>query len=231
MERRQLLTLLGLAPIAHLTARVAQAEPAGSAEKQPTPAQTAGPFHPVRDQDDKDLDLTRVKGRAGRAQGQVIRIKGTVRDQHGQPVPKAQVEIWQANKNGRYAHERDTNPAPLDPDFQGWGITETDAQGGYRFLSIKPGSYPAAQGWERPPHIHFKVTLLGHHELTTQLYFAGEKLNDKDAILLDTPEARRPALIVAFAPVEDAAEGKILEGEFNMVLRKAGPAPAPATPK
>lgn len=223
MKRRHLLALLGVAPLTRLTAYAGPAEPADkTSEKAPTPAQTAGPFHPIRDQADKDLDLTRVKGRKGRAKGEVIRVKGKVCDQHGQPVPKAQVEIWQANTNGRYAHERDQNPAALDPDFQGWGIVETDDQGQYRFLTIKPGAYPAAEGWMRPPHIHFKVTLRGYHELTTQLYFAGEKLNAKDAILLDTPKQARPSLIVAFAAVKDKAEGDILEGEFNIVLRKAG---------
>lgn len=219
MKRRHLLALIGVAPLTRLTAYAGQAEPP---EQAPTPEQTSGPFHPIRDQADKDLDLTRVKGHAGRAKGDVIRVQGQVRDQHGHPVPKARVEIWQANAKGRYAHERDTNPAPLDPDFQGWGIVDTDDQGRYRFLTIKPGAYPAAEGWMRPPHIHFKVTLLGYHELTTQLYFAGEKLNEKDAILLDTPEEQRPALIVTFAPVKDEAEGRILEGEFNIVLRKAG---------
>lgn len=219
MKRRHLLALLGTAPLARLAAYAGEAE---APARAPTPPQTPGPFHPIRDQADKDLDLTRVKGREGRAKGEVIRVKGRVRDQHGQPVKKAQVEIWQANAAGRYAHERDRNPAPLDPDFQGWGIVETDDLGNYRFLTVKPGAYPAAEGWMRPPHIHFKVTLLGYHELTTQLYFAGDKLNEKDAILQDTPEAERPALVVAFAPVEDKDEGRILEGEFDIVLRKAG---------
>ncbi len=211
MNRRHLLAALGLSPLV-----------AKATEEGLTPRQTAGPFHPSIDQADKDLDLTRVTGRTGRAQGEVIQIQGQIRDQKGQPVPKATVEIWQANKVGRYAHPNDTNKAALDPDFQGWGIVTADDKGKYQFLTIKPGAYPAGAGWERPPHIHFTIKCLGYHELTTQLYFDGEKLNDIDKILLDTAAAERKSLIVKFAPAQDPKEGKILLGEFNIVLRKAG---------
>ncbi len=35
-----------------------------------TPAQTEGPFYPKHDQDDKDPDLTQIKGHSERAEGQ-----------------------------------------------------------------------------------------------------------------------------------------------------------------
>jgi hypothetical protein len=38
----------------------------------------------------------------------------------GQPVKGARVELWQANTHGRYTHPSDTNPAPLDPNFEGF---------------------------------------------------------------------------------------------------------------
>ena len=91
----------------------------------------------------------------------------------GEPIPGARVEIWQANTYGRYTHPGDTNPAPLDPNFEGYGVQITDAEGRYRFKTIKPGAYPAAQGWTRPPHIHFKVETKTNW-LVTQMYFYGE---------------------------------------------------------
>jgi len=109
-------------------------------------------------------------------------LGGRVVDTHGQPLSGIKVEIWQANARGRYSHTNDTNPAPLDPNFQGYGVQVTDKNGFYRFKSIKPGAYPTGIGnWMRPPHVHFDVT--GRHEaLVTQMYFPGDPLNGKDQL-------------------------------------------------
>jgi protocatechuate 3,4-dioxygenase, beta subunit len=71
----------------------------------------------------------------------------------------------------------------LDPNFEGHGVQLTDAEGRYRFKSVKPGAYPTGtDDWTRPPHIHFDV--VGHvNRLVTQMYFEGDPLNDKDRIL------------------------------------------------
>ena len=37
------------------------------------------------------------------------------------PRPGTLVEVWQANAAGRYRHEVDQHPAPLDPNFSGAG--------------------------------------------------------------------------------------------------------------
>ena len=128
---------------------------------EPTPTQTEGPFFPKSDQADKDLDMTRVEGRSEVALGEVIEISGQVLDETGAPIAGALVDVWQANSHGRYDHERDPNPAPLDPNFQGWARLTTDAEGRYRVRTIKPGAYPVGEGWSRPPHIHFKVAKRG----------------------------------------------------------------------
>ena len=191
---------------------------AASALPAATPRQTAGPFFPKRDQADKDLDMTRIAGHEKAALGEVCVIEGRVLDEDGKPVADALVDIWQANHHGRYDHEADPNPAPLDPDFQGWARLRTDAEGRYRVRTIKPGAYPVESGWSRPPHIHFKVARRGFHELTTQMYFAGDPLNDVDRLLLAIPEADRPQLVVAFsAASEDAPRA----GAFDIVLKRA----------
>lgn len=191
---------------------------AASALPAATPRQTAGPFFPKRDQADKDLDLTRIAGHEKAALGEVCVIEGRVLDEDGKPVADALVDIWQANHHGRYDHEADPNPAPLDPDFQGWARLRTDAEGRYRVRTIKPGAYPVEAGWSRPPHIHFKVARRGFHELTTQMYFAGDPLNDVDRLLLAIPEADRPQLVVAFST---ATEGAPRAGVFDIVLKRA----------
>src|SRR5512134_286454 len=92
----------------------------------PTPFQTIGPFYPVTRPLDADADLTRIQGRAQRAEGQVIHLMGRVLDAKGAPIAGARLEIWQANAKGRYAHPADRNPAALDPNFQGFGAQLTD---------------------------------------------------------------------------------------------------------
>jgi protocatechuate 3,4-dioxygenase beta subunit len=112
------------------------------------------------------------------------------------------IEIWQANAAGRYAHEWDQHQAPLDPHFTGTGWCVTDAQGQYRFVSIKPGAYPwknHANAW-RPAHVHFSV--LGRafsQRLVTQMYFPGDPLLELDPIYQSIRDrGARERLVAAF---------------------------------
>ncbi len=84
-------------------------------------------------------DLTHVPGGNGRANGQLLSVSGRVLTTAGAPVPGVRMEIWQANAAGRYAHPDDTNPAPLDPNFLGYTVLTTGADGSYHFATIKPG--------------------------------------------------------------------------------------------
>ena len=90
-----------------------------------TPTQTEGPFYPQTPQVDKDLNLTLISGHKQRAQGQVIEVQGQVVDENGKLIANALVDIWQANTWGRYRHKKDSNSAPLDPNFRGWGQVPT----------------------------------------------------------------------------------------------------------
>lgn len=148
-----------------------------------TPPETAGPFYPVTGQEDKDFDLTQISGKNKSAQGEIICIQAEVINLDGRPLKNATVELWQANAVGRYRHAFDSNQAPIDPNFQGWAIVKTNNKGIVRFKTIFPGAYPASSNWIRPPHIHFKLTKDGYQELTTQMYFPEEPLNDKDKLL------------------------------------------------
>jgi protocatechuate 3,4-dioxygenase beta subunit len=161
-----------------------------------TPAQTEGPFYPVSSQPDEDADLTQVAGKSGTAAGRVIYIAGRVLDENCRPIPNAVVEIWQASANGRYNHPGDPNPAPIDPNFQYWGRSMTEADGTYAFKTVMPGEYQATDDWIRPPHIHFKVHRRGFHEFTSQLYFAGEEHNAGDRVLQGLKPDERKRVIV-----------------------------------
>ncbi len=145
-----------------------------------------------------DNDLTRHH--AGEPLGERIIVAGRVVDEDGRPVPNTLVEIWQANAAGRYFHGIDDHPAPLDPNFTGAGRAVTDAEGRYRFLTIKPGAYPwrnHPNAW-RPAHIHF--SLFGHSfesRLVTQMYFPNDPLFPHDPILQSIPDARAQARLVS----------------------------------
>jgi len=203
--------------LVHGSLGVAVLSATGSLLAAPTPHQTEGPFFPIREQPDTDADMTLIDGHPERAFGEVIEVSGRVLDEDGNAIADALVDVWQANMHGRYAHEADPNPAPLDDNFQGWAQLKTDAEGRYRVRTIKPGAYPVMDGWSRPPHIHFKVARRGFHELTTQMYFAGEPLNDVDRLFLSVPEESRDMLVVDFGPARDSGSR---QGTFDIVLSK-----------
>ena len=140
-----------------------------------------------------DSDLTRQH--AGEPLGERIIVTGRVLDSGGRPVPNALIELWQANAAGRYVHQNDQHPAPLDPNFTGAGRCLTDADGDYRFTSVKPGAYPwknHPNAW-RPAHIHFSIFGRAFTDrLVTQMYFPGDPLFADDPIFQSVrdPQAR-----------------------------------------
>lgn len=121
----------------------------------------------------------------GEPQGERITVRGRLLDSWGRPVRNQLIEIWQANAAGRYIHQRDQHPAPLDPNFTGAGRTVTNDDGEYLFTTIKPGPYPwknHINAW-RPAHIHFSVFGSGFTQrLVTQMYFPGDPLFPLDPI-------------------------------------------------
>ena len=211
--RRQLLKL-GIA-----TGMLAAWGPEGWAEDPmlPTPGTILGPFYPVIRPVELDTDLTRLKGHRARAQGHVIHVAGRVLNVRGEPIRGARVELWQANSFGRYSHPSDPNPAPLDPDFQGYGVQTTDREGRFRFTTIKPGPYPDGPR-TRAPHLHFEVTGRTDRRVT-QLFFAGEPLNEQDHVLQAVPRPQERLVAGLQAPPPDADPASRLV-QWDIVLRR-----------
>ena len=126
-------------------------------------------------------DLTRIAPGRQAASGTRIEVSGRLSDDRGRPIAQALIELWNANRWGRYTHEDDPAREPLDPNFVGIGRTLTDADGRYSFLTIKPGAYLARPdiGRWRPRHLHFSI--LGKAaRLITQMYFANDPYNESD---------------------------------------------------
>jgi protocatechuate 3,4-dioxygenase alpha subunit len=128
--------------------------------------------------------------------GERVSIEGRVLDGDGRPVDDALVEIWQANAHGKYAHPEDQQAKPLEQGFRGFGRSATDAQGRFRFHTIKPGRVPGPQDRLQAPHIAVNVFMRGQlKQLVTRIYFPDEPANAEDPVLALVPAARRGTLI------------------------------------
>jgi protocatechuate 3,4-dioxygenase, beta subunit len=167
-----------------------------------------------------DNDLTRQH--SGEPLGERIVVAGRVLDEDGRPVPNTLVELWQCNAAGRYLHARDDHPAPLDPNFSGAGRTMTDAEGRYRFTTIKPGAYPwrnHPNAW-RPAHIHF--SLFGTSflsRLVTQMYFPNDPLFPHDPIFNSIPDERARQRLISRFDLDLTEPEWALGYRFDIVLR------------
>jgi protocatechuate 3,4-dioxygenase beta subunit len=160
-------------------------------------------------------------------QGQRIVVTGKVLDGDGRPIPNTLVEVWQANAGGRYRHDLDRHPAPLDPNFSGVGRTMTDSDGTYKFTTIQPGAYPWRNhhnAW-RPAHIHFSLFGTAFTQrLITQMYFPGDPLFHQDPIFNAARPEAREAMIAAF-DLDATVPEWALAYRWDIVLRGSNPTP------
>ncbi len=221
--RRRTLLKLGLAAAAAGCGR--RVPPFGAGDcGPPTREDVLGPYYPRWDVagGDEDTDLTRVAGQVERAQGVLTLVRGRVLDDACQPITGARVELWQANHFGRYRHaDADTSLAD-DPGFQGFGFATTGADGGYGFLTIRPGPYPVLRGGTqlRAPHLHLRTRHADFREDMVQMYFEGEALNGSDYYLSRLPPAEQARVVVAVGPAELRGDDEAAVHRFDIVLAR-----------
>lgn len=151
-----------------------------------TESTVLGPFHVVTSPRRELGDTIDLVGA-----GQSCLVEGRVTNQRGEPVPGAQLDVWQANDQGFY----DVQEPEKQPEGNGRGLFTTDAEGRYRFRTIVPSPYPIPSDGPvgdllaatnrhpyRPAHIHFIVTAPGYRQLTTHIFVAGSEYIDSDAV-------------------------------------------------
>jgi protocatechuate 3,4-dioxygenase beta subunit len=178
-----------------------------------TPAVALGPFYPDRLPAEQDADLTAIAGRPGRAAGQILYLAGRVLDTRGKPLPGARLELWQANAHGRYIHSGDgESSGPLDPNFQGYASLRADSEGRYRIKTIKPAPYSG-----RTAHLHFNVDARGA-KLTTQMFFEGERLNERDGLYRTLSREDRRAATGRWTDRAPDAEADALAVAWDILL-------------
>ena len=142
-----------------------------------TAHQTIGPYWHLLD-DPSWADLTRFG-----AEGEPVSINGRIADGAGMAVADACVEIWQSDP-------------PTSEIFPGWGRAATDAEGKFRFVTIKPGPVRGRGNAVQAPHLALAIFARGLlRHLATRLYFSGEALNETDPLLSALDPARRGTLI------------------------------------
>ena len=188
-----------------------------------TLSEVTGPVYGEDRIGELDGDLTRQHD--GEPIGERIILHGRVLDGDGRPVRNSLVEIWQANAAGRYKHVVDGHPAPLDPNFTGAGRCLTGDDGGYRFITIKPGAYPwpnHPNAW-RAQHVHF--SLFGPAfatRLVTQMYFPGDPLFFQDPIYHSVRDPKDRERMISAFDLDNTIEEWALAYRFDIVLRGRG---------
>ncbi|MBG0829162.1 protocatechuate 3,4-dioxygenase subunit beta [Planomonospora sp. ID67723] len=208
-----------LSPAYRSTILRAPSRPAVAFKTDPDAIELTSPVFGHQEVGALDADLTRQH--AGEPIGERIIVTGRILDSSGRPIRNTLVEAWQANAAGRYAHEGDRHPAPLDPNFTGAGRCLTDDEGRYRFVTIKPGAYPWRNhhnAW-RPAHIHFSVFGTAFTQrLVTQMYFPGDPLFPFDPILQSVPDAAARERLVAAFDLDVTEPEWALGYRFDVVL-------------
>ena len=185
-----------------------------------TLSEMTGPLFGAQDVAESDWDLTAQH--AGAPLGERMIVSGRLLDEGGRPLPNALVELWQANASGRYRHAIDSHDAPLDPNFTGFGRVVTDAQGHYRFKTVKPGAYPWRNHFNawRPAHLHFSLFGLGFAQrLVTQMYFPGDPLLEFDPMYLSVPDDKARQRLVSSFDWENTQPEYAIAYRFDIILR------------
>jgi protocatechuate 3,4-dioxygenase alpha subunit len=173
-----------------------------------TPSQTVGPYLRIG-----FIALAVDAIAPSGAAGEHLTIEGRAVDGDGKPVSDAVLEVWQADASGKYAHSEDATRSAAGK-FRGFGRILTDAQGAFRFTTIKPGPVPGPKGATQASHLVVTVFMRGLlKHLLTRIYFPDDPGNAGDPILLLVPADRRATMVAKRAPQAKATL------EWNLVLQ------------
>lgn len=161
--------------------------------------------------------------------GERLYMSGYVKDEQGNPVEGALVEVWHCNLNGLYSHFDSTQP-----EFNLRRAIRTAADGKYEYKSFLPVGYSCPPGGStetlmgllgrhgsRPAHIHFFVTHPDYRKLTTQINIEGDPLTYDDFAFATRPELVPP--VVRISAEEAAQYGKdeaFAKIDFDFIISK-----------
>jgi protocatechuate 3,4-dioxygenase alpha subunit len=175
-----------------------------------TPSQTIGPYFHMGMLAGRDTNLVSPDD------PDAVRIRGRVTDGTGEAAADACIEVWQANRAGRYAHpEDDRDDLPLEEGFSGFARCPTDDDGRFELVTVKPGPVPFPDGRMQARHIDVSVFARGLlNRVVTRIYFPDEEArNAADPVLSSIDDAERRATLVARAEGDDLVFDIVLQGD------------------
>lgn len=166
--------------------------------------------------DDMPLALQGADISAGRTEGATpLAVDIAIVDRQGQPIPGAQVDIWQSAADGLY----DVQRGLPEGEFELRARFKADGQGRVRCTSVMPIPYQVPTNgpvgdllaatnrhpW-RPAHVHFRISADGHPPLITHLFPTGDPYLEGDAVF-----GVKPALVI---DMPETAGGRSLTYTF-----------------
>jgi|GEM_PF-1545180 len=160
----------------------------------------------------KSNKLAKPAGKANFPEGQLIVIKGKLRDSKCVPLRDARIEMWHANPNGYYRYATPAQLATPFATFAGNGVAYTDNEGNYSFITMFPGAYG-----KKAPHVNFRITSDYTRPIDTTMFFDGDARNEEDPSFKLFRDKKRAALS---APTEPTFAGKTeaeLVASFDIV--------------
>ena len=128
-----------------------------------------------------------------------VRLRGTLLDGAGEPVPDGMIEIWQANAAGRYAHPLDDRTELELEDGFSASVAPARPRRPVRVRDGQAGPGPVAQGGLQAPHLEVGVFARGLlKRAVTRIYFPDEaEANAADPVLSRLGEESRATLVAA----------------------------------
>ncbi|GAA5999607.1 uncharacterized protein JCM10292_004266 [Rhodotorula paludigena] len=157
-----------------------------------------------------------------------VHLHGVVTGSDGKPLKGALVDVWHDAPDGFYDSQ-----SPEKAEYHCRARFETDDQGRYSCICLKPTPYPIPYDFAagklltlmdrhpyRPAHIHFYVQAPGHKTLVTQVFSRDSPYLEDDSVF-----AVKDSLIVDFVPPTtplpeggDFDEEIKFELEYNIAL-------------
>ena len=150
-----------------------------------TEATILGPFYvPDAPEFEDGADIARG------AKGEPCWVSGAVRNDEGEPIAGATIDVWQSDEDGFYDVQY-----PGLSEHRARGRLKSLSDGSFTFKSVLPVPYPiphdgpvgkllAATGrhpW-RPAHLHFMIEAQGYERLITHVFRRGDRYLDSDAV-------------------------------------------------
>lgn len=180
-ERQEFILLSDVLGFSMLVDAINNRRPTGATENT-----VFGPFHvagaPLRQMGDSiNLD----------GKGESCLFEGRVIDIHGNPIEGAKVDVWSDNAEGFY----DVQQPGIQPKWNNRGTFVTGPDGVYRFVGIKPVSYPIPNDGPvgqmldhlgrhpyRPAHMHYLITADGYQKLVTHVFVGDDPYIESDTV-------------------------------------------------